>query len=149
MYASEKRSCYTCNALIYRKQVVTSQCKPIGPPLKDPPPFGICVMSVAGKCVVTSQISKELFEINVCNQTPDQTFTLPGDGTIRKLGQCLDVKYYGALYLLLRTDCNGSAQQQWNFLANGQVMNPSSNRCLDVVLFSDLVDCKKFGTFVK
>ncbi|MBE1489974.1 ricin-type beta-trefoil lectin domain protein [Plantactinospora soyae] len=69
-----------------------------------------------------------------CGGQPQQTWTLPGDGTVRGLGKCLDVAASGlanGTKVQLWT-CNGSGAQQWVGAANGGLRNPQSGRCLDI-----------------
>ncbi|MGA5421785.1 PQQ-dependent sugar dehydrogenase [Streptomyces lavendulocolor] len=68
-----------------------------------------------------------------CNSTPAQTWTLPGDGTLRALGKCLDISG-GATTdgtpVQLWT-CNGTPAQQWQPHTDGTLRNPRSGKCLD------------------
>ncbi len=73
-----------------------------------------------------------------CNTTVAQQWTMPGDGSVRALGKCLDVRLAGTdnstpvqLY-----DCNGTVAQKWETRADQSLYNPHSGRCLDIRLAS-------------
>ncbi|MEV0563289.1 ricin-type beta-trefoil lectin domain protein [Dactylosporangium sp. NPDC050588] len=70
-----------------------------------------------------------------CNGGSDsQLWTMPGDGTIRIAGKCLDVNNAGTTpgtYVHLWT-CHGLAAQQWEVGPFNSLRNPNSNLCLDV-----------------
>jgi len=68
-----------------------------------------------------------------CHGGANQAWSVPGDGTLRSLNKCLDVRWGstspGAPVQLW--DCNGSGAQQW--VVNGMnLVNPNSRLCLDV-----------------
>lgn len=68
-----------------------------------------------------------------CTGNANQTWNLPGDGTIRTLGKCLDATNGGTTpgtYADLYT-CDGQPRQQWTY-QNGNIVNPASGLCLDV-----------------
>ncbi|WP_285685380.1 ricin-type beta-trefoil lectin domain protein [Actinoplanes sp. NBRC 103695] len=64
----------------------------------------------------------------------NQAVTLPGDGTIRVMGKCVDalgpINGHGVHDAHLWT-CHGLAAQQWVAQPNGRLLNPSSGNCLD------------------
>ncbi|QKW10908.1 RICIN domain-containing protein [Streptomyces sp. NA04227] len=69
-----------------------------------------------------------------CNGTAAQTWSLPGDGTVRALGKCLDVKNGSTapntpvqLY-----GCNGTGAQDWKPGTGQTLVNGKSGLCLDV-----------------
>ncbi|WP_052681599.1 ricin-type beta-trefoil lectin domain protein [Saccharothrix sp. ST-888] len=67
-----------------------------------------------------------------CTGADNQTWTLPGDGTIRTLGKCLDATAGGTAagtYADLYT-CNGQGRQQWA-VRGTTLVNPVSGLCLD------------------
>ena len=69
-----------------------------------------------------------------CTGGANQSWTIPGDGTIQVFGKCLDIKgakstANGTLVELW--NCNGGANQQWT-PSNGNLVNPQSGKCLDV-----------------
>ncbi|MFB9511474.1 ricin-type beta-trefoil lectin domain protein, partial [Streptomyces aurantiacus] len=62
-----------------------------------------------------------------------QTWTVPGDGTLRALGKCLDISggaTADGTKIQLWT-CNGSGAQTWAAQSDGTVRNPQSGKCLD------------------
>jgi hypothetical protein len=72
--------------------------------------------------------------IHSCNNTTAQTWTLPGDDTIRVQGKCLDTykqsKSSGAAVAIYA--CNGAITQKWTANSNGTVTNKAvANLCLD------------------
>ncbi|WP_236796793.1 glycoside hydrolase family 16 protein [Amycolatopsis sp. GM8] len=95
------------------------------------------ITGLAGKCVDDyAALTGNTNPITLydCNGTSAQTWTRPGDGTMRVLGKCLDVTGGGTgdgtkvqLY-----DCNGSGAQQWVVTAANDIVNPQANKCLDV-----------------
>ncbi len=68
-----------------------------------------------------------------CNKTAAQSWTLPGDGTIRVQGYCLDVQAAGKKpqTLVQLYHCNGTVAQQWKVNKDTSIMNPNSGLCLD------------------
>ncbi|HEX3514015.1 MAG TPA: lectin, partial [Trebonia sp.] len=72
-------------------------------------------------------------QINTCNGTDAQEWTIAPDGTIRVLGKCLDVKGSGTTSgtLIDQYVCNGSGAQQWTTGSDGALVNPESGLCLD------------------
>jgi hypothetical protein len=72
-------------------------------------------------------------ELYPCTGGANQSWTLPGDGTIQTLGKCLDVLHSGTANstpVEIYT-CNGGGAQQWVARADGTLMNPESGKCLD------------------
>ncbi|MEU3250664.1 ThuA domain-containing protein [Streptomyces sp. NPDC006997] len=94
------------------------------------------VKGVNGKCLDVSggnTADGTQIQIWTCNNTAAQTWTLPGDNTLRALGKCLDVNGGGTAdgtKIQLWT-CNGTGAQQWVPQADGTVRNPQSAKCLD------------------
>jgi phosphatidylinositol-3-phosphatase len=68
-----------------------------------------------------------------CNHGANQSWTRPGDGTLRSLGKCLEVQggNTGNATPVQQNDCSGAGAQQWTPQANGELFNPQSGRCLD------------------
>ena len=64
----------------------------------------------------------------------DQQWTLQSDGTLRTLGQCLDISGGGttATTPVDLWACNGQPNQVWTPQPNGSLVNPQSGLCLDV-----------------
>ncbi|MHC3390855.1 ThuA domain-containing protein [Streptomyces lavendulocolor] len=101
-----------------------------------PVPRTGAVRGVNGKCAdvaggATADGTRT--QLWTCNSTPAQTWTLPGDGTLRALGKCLDISG-GATTdgtpVQLWT-CNGTTAQQWQPHTDGTLRNPRSGKCLD------------------
>ncbi|MEO3862696.1 ricin-type beta-trefoil lectin domain protein [Acrocarpospora sp. B8E8] len=69
-----------------------------------------------------------------CNGTNAQNWTFPGDGTIRAFGLCMDVAWgstaNGAAIQL--ATCSGNPAQQFVLTGAGDLVNPQSNKCVDV-----------------
>jgi hypothetical protein len=72
----------------------------------------------------------------VCKGNDAQQFTVPGDGTIRIYGLCLDANgpvRSGTYHRFIYTwTCNGTNQQQWVPRADGTIYNAAQNTCLDM-----------------
>ncbi|QKW22369.1 ricin-type beta-trefoil lectin domain protein [Kitasatospora sp. NA04385] len=67
-----------------------------------------------------------------CNNTPAQTWTLPGDHTVRAMGKCLDVRFgsdANGTPVQLYT-CNGTPAQQWTYDPDTSRLK-SHGKCLD------------------
>ena len=67
-----------------------------------------------------------------CNRSPDQTWVIEPDGTIRHDGRCLDVyrdEMKNNAPVELYT-CTGGANQRWQPV-HGTLVNPVSRKCLD------------------
>jgi hypothetical protein len=67
-----------------------------------------------------------------CNGGASQSWTFPGDGTIRINGGCIDITGAGTANgtLVELWTCNGGANQQWQ-AEGGTLVNPVSGKCLD------------------
>ncbi len=76
------------------------------------------ITGLGGKCVdvagasTTNGTAVQLYD---CNGTAAQSWTRPGDGTIRALGKCLDATNNSSANgnRLQIWDCAGSANQKW------------------------------------
>ncbi len=68
-----------------------------------------------------------------CNGTAAQSWTVPGDGTLRADGKCMDVRggatAPGTVVQLY--SCNGTPAQSWVPQSDGTLRNTKSNLCLD------------------
>ncbi|GIF24588.1 hypothetical protein BJ973_008067 [Actinoplanes tereljensis] len=72
-----------------------------------------------------------------CKGNDAQLFTVPGDGTIRIFGLCLDANgpvRSGTLRFIYTYTCNGTNQQQWVPRPDGTLFSPAQNGCLDMPL---------------
>lgn len=95
------------------------------------------IVGLAGKCVDDSgsgTANGNPIVLYQCTGASNQSWNVPGDGTIRVFGKCLDIK--GARSAANGTvvelwACNGGANQQWA-ASNGNLINPASAKCLDV-----------------
>ena len=95
------------------------------------------IAGLAGKCVDDSGSGTSNGNPVIlyhCTGAANQSWTIPGDGTIQVFGKCLEVKgarstANGAPVELWA--CNGGANQQWT-ASNGNLVNPQSGKCLDV-----------------
>ena len=68
-----------------------------------------------------------------CQGSYNQSWTLPGDGTVRVQGMCLDTPSNTLGTYLELYDCNGSSGEQWTYSSDGGLLeNPSAGLCLDV-----------------
>ncbi|SDU75425.1 ricin-type beta-trefoil lectin domain protein [Jiangella alkaliphila] len=93
------------------------------------------IVGIASKCVTVENgntANTTPIELEPCGAGASQTWSLPGDGSIRALGKCLDVQWgltpNGTVIQLY--DCIGSGSQQWVEQTDGELLNPQSGRCL-------------------
>ncbi|MET9495594.1 ThuA domain-containing protein [Streptomyces sp. NPDC006552] len=100
------------------------------------PPRSGPVRGVNGKCLdVNGAGTADGTQIQLwtCNNTTAQTWTLPGDGTLRALNKCLDISggaTADGTKIQLWT-CNGTAAQTWTPQTDTTLRNPQSGKCLD------------------
>ncbi|WP_328467615.1 ricin-type beta-trefoil lectin domain protein [Actinoplanes sp. NBC_00393] len=70
-----------------------------------------------------------------CNGTAAQDVTVPGDGSLRVFGKCVDgagpATGDAGDRLVYLWGCNGTAAQMWQLRADGTVYQPGTDRCLD------------------
>ena len=93
------------------------------------------ISGIAGKCVDDSgsgTTDGNPIIIYGCTGNANQRWTLPGDGTVRTLGKCLDVPGTTAGTAVDLRTCSGSSAQQWSYQQNGNLKNTGSGLCLDV-----------------
>lgn len=95
------------------------------------------IVGFAGKCIDVpggNGADGQYLQLWTCNGTPAQAWTFAGDGTIRAFGRCMDVAYgsrdNGAVIQL--ANCSGNPAQQFVLSAAGDLVNPQSNKCVDV-----------------
>jgi streptogrisin C len=95
------------------------------------------IIGFASKCIDvpnSNGVDGVQLQIWDCNGTGAQNWTFPGDGTIRNFGLCMDVAWgsvaNGAVIQL--ANCNGSPAQQFVLSGAGDLVNPQSNKCVDV-----------------
>jgi hypothetical protein len=94
------------------------------------------ITGVAGKCLDNQSaraVNGNKVQLYACNGTAAQSWTLPGDGTIRVQGYCLDVKggNISPRTLVQIYSCNGTAAQKWTVKSDGTIINTRSGLCLD------------------
>jgi hypothetical protein len=99
--------------------------------------FGL-ITGYGGRCAdvigysTANGASLHLYE---CHGERNQMFTIPGDGTVRVMGRCLDtngpaVGSSGDQEVKL-WECNGLDYQQWQPRPDGTLYSPRTQRCLD------------------
>ncbi|WP_434587369.1 ricin-type beta-trefoil lectin domain protein [Streptomyces sp. A5-4] len=94
------------------------------------------VKGVNGKCLDVDNsgtANGTKIQVWTCNSTGAQTWTLPGDGTVRALNKCLDIDNAGTAdgTKIQLYGCNGTAAQTWQPQPDGTVRNPQSGKCLE------------------
>jgi len=105
-----------------------------------PPPAAKtgALVGIAGKCLddkYDQQQNGNTIQLFGCNNSPAQTWSLPGDGTIHLANSsyCLDVDTSGTApgTIVQLFSCNGTVAQQWVVNTDGSIENPHSGLCLD------------------
>ncbi|MEU6062735.1 PQQ-dependent sugar dehydrogenase [Streptomyces sp. NPDC047097] len=89
---------------------------------------GMCLDVAGGATADGTQV-----QIWNCAGVPAQSWTTPGDSTLRALGKCLDVSggnTADGTKVQLWT-CNGTGAQTWTPQPDGTLRNPPSGKCLD------------------
>ncbi|MEU6062734.1 ThuA domain-containing protein [Streptomyces sp. NPDC047097] len=89
---------------------------------------GMCLDVAGGATADGTQV-----QVWNCAGVPAQSWTTPGDSTLRALGKCLDVSggnTADGTKVQLWT-CNGTGAQTWTPQADGTLRNPPSGKCLD------------------
>jgi predicted alpha-1,2-mannosidase len=108
----------------------------------QPPPGGTgttgpITSGIAGKCVDVDHsgtANGTKIQIWSCNGSNAQSWSRPGDGTLRALGKCMDVSGGGTASgtLIQLWECNGTGAQKWLWNSGtAALVNPQSGRCLD------------------
>jgi D-alanyl-D-alanine carboxypeptidase len=74
-------------------------------------------------------------QLYTCNGTGAQSWTRPGNGTLRALGKCIDVSGSNSANgtAIQLWTCNGTAAQQWRALPSGALLNLGTGKCLATV----------------
>lgn len=95
------------------------------------------IIGYANKCIDVpggNGVDGAKLQLWNCNGTAAQNWTFPGDGTIRAFGLCMDVAWgstaNGAAIQL--ANCSGNPAQQFVLTGAGDLVNPQSNKCVDV-----------------
>lgn len=101
---------------------------PAAQPSPTPPPPAVAITgqitNVAGLCLTA--VSSDQIQLSNCDGTAGQSWTLATDGTLRVLGQCLQVS---GSTLRLRS-CNGGLAQQWRAGPALSLVNGAAASCL-------------------
>ncbi|GGQ75169.1 ricin-type beta-trefoil lectin domain protein [Couchioplanes azureus] len=97
------------------------------------------VIGVSGKCldvVLGRNHDGNAVQLYGCNSGSAQDVTIPGDGTLRVVGKCVDAA--GPAFggpgerLVYLWSCNGTPAQQWSQSSDGTLYNALTKFCLDV-----------------
>ena len=95
------------------------------------------IVGYAGKCIDvpgSNGVDGQFLQLWECNGTAAQAWTFAGDGTVRAFGRCMDVaggsRDNGAVIQL--ANCSGNPAQQFVLSGAGDLVNPQSNKCVDV-----------------
>jgi hypothetical protein len=67
-----------------------------------------------------------------CDGSDNQRFHFPGDGTLRVLGQCVELGSTANGARMRATACSGSARQQLTLNAANDLVHPRADKCVDV-----------------
>ncbi|PYC67650.1 alpha-N-acetylglucosaminidase [Streptomyces tateyamensis] len=94
------------------------------------------VTGIGGRCVdVTNGSSADSTPLQLwtCNGTAAQSWSLPGDGTVRADGKCMDARggATAAGTVVQLYSCNGTPAQSWVPRGDGTLQNTKSGLCLD------------------
>jgi D-alanyl-D-alanine carboxypeptidase len=90
-------------------------------------PAGLCLDDPHSSTSAGTQV-----QLYGCNGTGAQSWTRPGDGTLRAMGLCLDVRGGNpadGTPVQLYT-CDGTPAQQWRSLPGGALLNFGTGKCL-------------------
>lgn len=95
------------------------------------------IIGYADKCIDvpnSNGVDGQYLQLWDCNGTAAQAWTFGGDGTIRAFGRCMDVaggsRDNNAVIQL--ANCSGNPAQQFVLSGAGDLVNPQSNKCVDV-----------------
>jgi hypothetical protein len=119
----------------YRNNGAGGLATPVTNPLA---PTGPVHSGIFDKCLDSADALSHAghpVQISACIGTDAQTWSTPGDGTIRVNNQCLDISYAhtdNGSPVSLYTCLPGAAAQQWTRTTLGGLRTPNSGRCLDV-----------------
>lgn len=92
------------------------------------------VVGLGGKCadIKGENPANGIVWLWACFGPSGETWTAPGDGTVRSMGTCLDI---GALTNGTPTvvaNCHNGISQQWIVRPNATLVNVDASRCMDV-----------------
>jgi streptogrisin C len=95
------------------------------------------IIGFANKCIDvpnSNAVDGQYLQLWDCNGTAAQAWEFAGDGTVRAFGKCMDVAWgsrdNGAVIQL--ANCSGNTAQQFVLSGAGDLVNPQSNKCVDV-----------------
>ncbi|MDP9796433.1 hypothetical protein J2S43_004945 [Catenuloplanes nepalensis] len=95
------------------------------------------IRTAVGNCVDVINATRPAgvqFQAILCKGNDAQLFTLPGDGTLRIFGLCVDANgpvRNGTSRSPHTATCNGTATQQWQYRADRTLYSAAHNVCLD------------------
>ncbi|WP_232323869.1 protein kinase domain-containing protein [Catenuloplanes japonicus] len=98
-------------------------------------PAGRLVNPVSGRCLAvpgSDPATAAPIHIWDCDGTPGTIFTLPGNGALQVLGQCVQVDSPNLGSQLHVAACNGSLAQTFALLPDTSLISLQTNKCLDV-----------------
>jgi hypothetical protein len=119
----------------YRNNGANGLTDPVTSPLAPTGPFH---SGIFNKCLdATDTLANAGHPVMVrdCANSSAQTWTTPGDGTVRLNNQCLDISFEhtdNGSQVSLYSCLPGARAQQWTRTTLGSLRNPYSGRCLDV-----------------
>ncbi|NKE60312.1 DUF1080 domain-containing protein [Lentzea sp. PSKA42] len=113
----------TCGGTPSQSFRLSSQVTSVGP-----------IVGLATKCLdVAGGDPAGKINLYDCNGSVAQNWWITGDGTLRAFSHCLDIQHPGnGALVVLAGPCRGDSGQVWSHRYDGTIMNPLSNRCLDV-----------------
>jgi hypothetical protein len=120
----------------YRNNGANGLAAPVASPLAPTGPFHSGIFNKCLDATDTLGSAGHPVQVRDCANNIAQTWTTPGDGTIRVNNQCLDISYEhtdNGSQVSLYTCIAGAPAQQWTRTTLGGLRNPKSGRCLDVV----------------
>lgn len=109
------------------------------PPVVAEGQVGTIVGDASGLCVDVKDAQDGIgrngttLQIWTCNHLDDQKWQFYSDGTLRALGDCMDVQNHGTssgTAVLLDT-CNGNSSEGWHKASGNTLVNNRSGKCLD------------------
>ncbi len=119
----------------YRNNGANHLAAPVTSPLAPTGPFHSGIFNKCLDATDTLANAGHPVQIRDCANSSAQTWTTPGDGTVRVNNQCLDISYErtdNGSQVSLYNCIPGARAQQWTRTTLGALRNPYSGRCLDV-----------------
>lgn len=121
----------------FPKQMLIDYVRVYGWNSQPAPPAAYAIGGFANKCIdvpggaATDGSQLQLWD---CNGGAGQSWTFPGDGTVRALGKCMDAAggaTANGTVVQLAT-CNGGPAQQFVLNVASDLVNRQADRCVDV-----------------